>query len=175
MRRWKLILTLLWFTGLFDAAYPQASTSTITGTVHDSTNAVFPGARLTLSNTSTNVAVSTTTSPVGVYLFPVIIPGPYVLEATAPGMAKYEGWDGVSRLVRRHSSPAEPVRTVAGAVDFEFVVIQNQQPATAAIGEHAGPAVYLPERNRGAQHAILVEAIVVDQAGAGRPSRTSLG
>ncbi len=44
MRRLILFITLFGFIGLFEAGYPQASTSTTTGTVHDASNAVVPGA-----------------------------------------------------------------------------------------------------------------------------------
>ena len=71
------------------AAFSQASTSTLNGTVRDQSDAVIPGARLALINTATNVKVETTTNEAGYYIFPGLIPGPYKLEAAAPGMASY--------------------------------------------------------------------------------------
>ncbi|MBI4873307.1 MAG: carboxypeptidase regulatory-like domain-containing protein [Acidobacteria bacterium] len=72
------------------AAWPQASTSTVSGTVHDQTGAVIPNAQVALVNTATNVRFETRTNETGFYVFPGIIPGPCKLEASSPGMDKYE-------------------------------------------------------------------------------------
>ncbi len=72
------------------AAFPQASTSTLSGTVHDQVNAVVPGALLTLINTDTNLRFETRSNEVGYFVFPGLIPGPYKLEVASPGMEKYE-------------------------------------------------------------------------------------
>ncbi|MFB3825559.1 MAG: carboxypeptidase regulatory-like domain-containing protein [Bryobacteraceae bacterium] len=71
-------------------AWPQAGTSTVSGTVHDQAEAVIPDASVILTNTATNLRFETRTNAVGYYLFPGIIPGPYKLEAASPGMDKYE-------------------------------------------------------------------------------------
>ena len=71
-------------------AYPQASTSTLSGVVRDQTNAVISGAKVALSNTETNFRFETVTNSSGFYVFPSINPGPYKLEATQAGMDKYE-------------------------------------------------------------------------------------
>src|SRR2546428_10058567 len=57
--------------------WPQASSSTVRGTVHDQAHAVIPKAKVTLSNTSTNVSRTTETNESGIYVFPGVIPGPY--------------------------------------------------------------------------------------------------
>lgn len=72
-------------------AWSQASTSTVSGTVHDQAEAVVPNAAVALTNADTNLRFETRTNEVGFYLFPGIIPGRYKLEATSPGMEKYEG------------------------------------------------------------------------------------
>src|SRR5262245_18800144 len=71
-------------------AWPQASTSTIRGTVRDQGQAVVPKATMTLTNTDTNVARTTESNEAGAYVFPNSIPGPYRLTAELPGMQKYE-------------------------------------------------------------------------------------
>src|SRR5207244_10350962 len=73
------------------AAWPQASSSTVRGTVRDQHQAMVPRASVTLTNTATNVARSTLTNDSGVFVFPGAFPGPYRLSAEAPGMQKYEG------------------------------------------------------------------------------------
>ena len=73
------------------AAWPQASSSTVRGTVYDSANAVIPKAAVTLTNTGTNVARATTTNEAGIYAFPGVIQGTYTVVAEFPGMQKFEG------------------------------------------------------------------------------------
>ena len=46
-------------------ALPQASTSTVSGTVRDQTGAVIPSASVTLMNPNTNVTSKSTTNAVG--------------------------------------------------------------------------------------------------------------
>ena len=72
-------------------ALPQASSSTVRGTVFDSAHAIVPKASVTLTNTATNVARTTETNESGLYVFPGVIPGPYKVTTEAPGMQKFEG------------------------------------------------------------------------------------
>src|SRR5258708_13387339 len=72
------------------AAWPQASSSSVGGTVRDQGQAVVPRASVTLTNTATNVARTTPTNESGVYVFPGVFPGPYRISVEAPGMQKYE-------------------------------------------------------------------------------------
>ncbi len=70
-------------------AFPQASIGRVSGTVTDQSGAAVPAARLTLTNTATNVTSSSVTNGVGFYLFPGLIPGLYRLSVEAPGMETY--------------------------------------------------------------------------------------
>ena len=72
------------------AAWPQASTSTVRGTVRDQAQAVIPKAMIKLTNTATNVSRTTESNEVGGYVFPNSFPGPYNLSAEFSGMQKYE-------------------------------------------------------------------------------------
>jgi len=81
-----LVLALLTLT----AAWPQASTSTVRGTVRDQGQAVIPKATITLTNTATNVARTTESNDAGAYVFPNTFPGPYKVSAEFAGMQKYE-------------------------------------------------------------------------------------
>ncbi|MEO8129154.1 MAG: carboxypeptidase-like regulatory domain-containing protein, partial [Bryobacteraceae bacterium] len=71
-------------------AWPQASTSTIRGTVRDQGQAVVPKATVTLTNTATNVTRTTESNEAGGYVFPNSIPGPYRITGEFAGMQKYE-------------------------------------------------------------------------------------
>jgi hypothetical protein len=83
---WLLLLMVL-----AGQAWPQASTSSVNGTVRDQTGAVIPSATVTLTNTATNVTAKTSTNEVGFYLFTGVVPGTYRLQVEAPGFQKFEG------------------------------------------------------------------------------------
>ena len=72
-------------------AWPQASSSTVRGTVTDQAQAVVPKATVTLTNTATSVARTTTTNEAGLYVFPGVTPGPYHVTVEFPGMQRFEG------------------------------------------------------------------------------------
>ncbi|PYU98669.1 MAG: hypothetical protein DMG10_27565, partial [Acidobacteria bacterium] len=72
-------------------ARPQASSSTVRGTVFDPAQLVIPRAAVTLTNTATKTARETETNEAGAYVFPGVIPGEYILTVTSPGMQKFEG------------------------------------------------------------------------------------
>ena len=60
------------------------------GTVHDQTNAVMAGAKLTLTNAATATKAETSTNGAGLFVFPGVIPGAYQLEVASPGMERYQ-------------------------------------------------------------------------------------
>jgi len=64
------------------------ATGTILGTVTDSTGAVIPGVKVTVTNTATNAAFVTRTSSSGDYLAPSLIPGGYEVAAEVQGFQK---------------------------------------------------------------------------------------
>lgn len=64
------------------------ATGTILGTVTDSTGAIVPGAKVTVTNTATNVALQTVSSSAGDYNAPSLNPGPYRVTVEAPGFQK---------------------------------------------------------------------------------------
>ena len=69
---WTLLAALLLAT---PAAWPQASSTTVRGTVHDQAQAVVSQASVKLTNTATNVVHTTKTNEAGLYVFPGLIPG----------------------------------------------------------------------------------------------------
>jgi len=85
------LLCLLLAVLLTAPAWPQASTASVSGTVRDQSAAVIPAATVTLINKGTNVTTKTIANGAGFYLFPGVLPGPYLLSAEAPGMQKFEG------------------------------------------------------------------------------------
>jgi Carboxypeptidase regulatory-like domain len=64
------------------------ATGTILGTVTDSTGAIVPGAKVTVTNTATNAAFQTVSSSSGDYNAPSLNPGVYKVTVVAPGFQK---------------------------------------------------------------------------------------
>lgn len=88
MRRWLPIL-------LLPAALVlgQSNLATITGIVSDSTNAILPGAEITITNRATGIVTRTRANDAGVYVATALQAGPYTLEAQAPGFKKKQVQD----------------------------------------------------------------------------------
>src|ERR1039457_6320423 len=74
--------------GLLGAALAMAFAQTggqITGEVSDPTGALVPNATVTVTNSATNMARTTTTNTSGLYSFPALTPGMYQVKAVASG------------------------------------------------------------------------------------------
>ena len=71
-------------------AYAQVTTADLVGTIKDSSHAVLPGARVTVTNQATGVSRSATTGPDGNYIFTSLQPGTYTLSAEIAGFRKVE-------------------------------------------------------------------------------------
>jgi hypothetical protein len=67
----------------------QVVTGTLTGSVVDSTGATVPEAKVTITEISTGVQRSTTTSADGLYDFPYLAPGEYKVDVTATGFKSF--------------------------------------------------------------------------------------
>jgi hypothetical protein len=87
MRSLGVVVTLLAvLTSTSVATYAQtASTSTVSGTVYDTTRAVVPKASVELTDVATNAKRTTTSGGDGVYVFVAVPPGDYKLTISAPG------------------------------------------------------------------------------------------
>ena len=68
----------------------QSGSSSIQGTVLDTSGAVVPGAEVVLTNTSTGVVLKGITDGSGSYSFPSAPPGVYSLQVTKGGFASYK-------------------------------------------------------------------------------------
>src|SRR6185369_10057893 len=78
------------------ASYAQTGVGQIQGTVTDTSGAIVPHAAVSLANTQTDARLQTTTSEVGSFVFPALVPGDYRLTITMTGMQK---WEGTATLV----------------------------------------------------------------------------
>src|SRR5579859_838853 len=68
----------------------QSERGTITGTVHDTTGAVIPGAKVTVTSTATNVVVTLTTNSVGEYTAISLPAGTYNIRVDQAGFRPAE-------------------------------------------------------------------------------------
>ncbi|WP_433983931.1 carboxypeptidase-like regulatory domain-containing protein [Tunturiibacter empetritectus] len=66
----------------------QLTNGDVIGTVTDTTGAVIPGAKVTLTNTGTKVAAIATTNDTGDYTFNLLNPGQYTVTIEAKGFKK---------------------------------------------------------------------------------------
>jgi hypothetical protein len=88
MRALRTGLALIFLLAV-PAAFGQAgATGTILGTVTDSTGAVIPNVKVTVTNTATNLPFVTRTSSSGDYLAPSLIPGSYSVAGEIQGFQK---------------------------------------------------------------------------------------
>ena len=72
------------------SAVAQLSTATITGVVQDTSNAVVPGATVTVTQTATNFTTRAVSGDNGVFSIPSLPVGPYTLSVAAKSFAPYE-------------------------------------------------------------------------------------
>src|SRR5580704_10217118 len=90
MRTFKLVLVLV-LAVCVGSALPvwsqSTSSGTVAGSVTDQSNAVVPGATVTLTDSSTNIARTTTTNKEGRYIFVDVTPGIYNIAVTKSGFA----------------------------------------------------------------------------------------
>ena len=105
----------------------------VVGTVKDNSNAVIPGATVTLTNKATNVSQTTVTSETGDFRFPIVPVGPYKISAEATGFQKGELSDLTVTLGQ--STRAEITLQVAGGVATVEVAVDvaTVQTESAAV------------------------------------------
>ncbi|MGA7159329.1 MAG: TonB-dependent receptor [Acidobacteriaceae bacterium] len=87
MRRICTIALVL--VGMFSTAtvVAQTATTSLRGVVKDSSGALVPNATITLSDKSNGTSYHATSNSAGYYIFPVITPATYTVEATSMGFA----------------------------------------------------------------------------------------
>jgi hypothetical protein len=96
--------------------HAQMATAEISGTVHDQTAAVVPGATITATLASTGIVETTTSNGEGLFAFSTLPVGSYVLAVTAPGFEDYRQTDIVLTVGERFSVSAGLKVGVAGQV-----------------------------------------------------------
>src|SRR5205814_2516343 len=102
----------------------QVDNASLSGSVRDQSGAVVPNAGVTLRNTDTRVEHTVPTNNVGAYLFPNVIPGPYILVIKAKGF-RDETITGVTLAIAQQARIDMDLQV--GAVG-EQVTVTNAPP-----------------------------------------------
>ena len=69
---------------IFAPLFAQEFKGTILGRITDASGAVVPGAKITVTNTETNVATDVQSNAEGNYVAPFLLPGKYKVDGRAP-------------------------------------------------------------------------------------------
>src|SRR6266480_3014830 len=93
MRRHKLVLSaivMLIGCRIFSVALYGQERATIVGTVTDSTGAIMPDVKVTVTHMGTMISRPLVTNSAGNYIAPELPIGPYSVKAEKPGFKTYE-------------------------------------------------------------------------------------
>ncbi len=128
------ILAIAAITLVSVSALSQTVSSTLKGTVQDSSGGVIPGALCTLTNTATDSALTVKTAQDGSFQFLDILAGTYNLTVSAPGFKNHEV-TGVEVLASEFHSAGN-------------ITLQVGQPSDAIFVSAAGAPVQLSSGER---------------------------
>jgi hypothetical protein len=126
-----LIVVSLSFAG---AAFPQASTTSLRGTVSDPSGRPIAGATVVLEDTDSKVARTATTEESGEYRFLSLPPGTYRLAVTAGGFARFQQ-TGLQLLV---NTPATSNVLLKIGTATENVTVTSEAPALNLVDASIG-------------------------------------
>jgi len=172
-----LALAFAIVTAALSSAYSQTSEGRILGTVYDQSGAVVGGAKVTITNTATNVTRHLVTTEAGEYVGSNLEPGPYTVSAEAGGFKKTVSTPlalEVSRDVRmdlklQPGAATETVEVTAdGALADTIDATLNGVLSNKAISE-------LPVQGRDFQNLLELHPGVQRTPGGGFHSVTSNG
>src|SRR5215472_1022332 len=116
------------------SAIAQTVSSTIKGTIVDSSGAVVPGAACKLTNTATNGQIAVLSGPDGTFQFLDVLAGTYTLAVSAPGFKNYE-LTNVEVLASEFHAVGNIVLRVGQA--SESLVVADTAPVQLASGERS--------------------------------------
>ena len=150
MSRNRVVRTLqLLFPGvlLASVSFAQVVTATLTGSITDSSGASVPNATVKVTEQSTGVARSSTTSVDGVYNVPYLNPGVYKVEVDAAGFKKYSQENvrlDVSTTARLDATltPGSPNETVTVTAEAPALHVDAAAAAALLAIEKAHPGIY---------------------------------
>src|SRR5712692_7084754 len=130
--RWMSLVVVC--VALSGVAFPQASSSSLRGTVTDPSGSAIPGATVVIDNAESKTTRTATTGDVGDYTFPVLPPGTYTLTVTATGFARYQQTN-IQLLVNTPSTAN--VRLKVGTTS-ETITVTSEAPALDLVDASLG-------------------------------------
>lgn len=123
--RWHRLLSAFLVAGIGVAtAFAQGTTSTISGTVHDTTGAALPGVTIEVTNLDTSRLRTTVTDSVGRYRLPALEAGTYSVKGSLQGFRTAV----VERVVVTISSEAVVDLTTGVGELTEHVTVTGEVP-----------------------------------------------
>jgi outer membrane receptor protein involved in Fe transport len=84
----RVLMSAIFLAALAPLAHAQVDRATLSGLVRDASEAVVPGASVTLTHLLTGVATSTAVTAEGTYVVVNLAPGEYLVEVQAPGFQR---------------------------------------------------------------------------------------
>ena len=126
-----LVAILLTFAGV---AFPQASSTSLQGTVTDPSGSAIPGALVLLSNNESKLERSATTGLQGEYRFLALPPGTYTLTVSAKGFARYS--QTALQLLVNTPATANVLLKVGAAT--ESITVTSEAPALNMVDASIG-------------------------------------
>jgi hypothetical protein len=172
VRAWRGISLFMWI-GLFvfgmflspsGARGQVSSTSSVVGTVRDSSGAVISAAHIVITQTDTGFSQSAESATDGSFAFPVLPVGPYRLEVKKEGFAGYEQ----TGIVLTVSQAAQlSVSLKPGTVRESIEVKATPSPVNTTTGDLSGlvdsrQMVDLPLNGRNPAELVLLAAGVAN-------------
>jgi hypothetical protein len=142
LRVWRLAKLATALLGLVAAlvvfsqkpVWAQTITASLSGSVTDATGAVIPGAKVVVTNESTNVSRDGTSNSAGFFNFAGLMPGSYTLTVSAQGMTS---WKQTGIVLNSQDQKAVPaiVLKVGMAKQEVTVVAEGAEPILLSSGQ----------------------------------------
>ncbi len=145
------------------------STGSLTGKITDSNGAVIPGAKVTITNSTTNQSFEITTDNEGVYRAQNLPPGTYTLNAAAPG---FKNFTATNLNVRSGLRSKFNANLDVGAVS-ETVNVTASDETDLSTSVDSRQVIELPSQSRNYSSIAALSAGVGGGGGGGR-NRESL-
>jgi hypothetical protein len=123
MRFMKLLsLALMMLVLCAGSAYAQFETASIVGRVSDSTGALLVGAKVTVTNVDTNIAISRMTDKAGEYVVPALQAGVYRVVASMDGFN-----EAITENVHLSVGTNQSVNLALAIGDKQTVTVESNQ------------------------------------------------
>ncbi len=142
----------------------------ISGTVEDVTNAVVPGATVTIMNIGTNATQHLTADASGYFKAPLLEPGTYKVTVESPGFGQYEA-DSVTVQVGQVTGLMPKLKTGSTAqtvtVSADATVLNTESPDFSSELTSNALASIPVQNRRWSSLALTTPGVVADSSGFG--------